>query len=103
MNRDPYIIFLNAQGNAVFVIAAWAGAVLGPMFIMATFGDFSDSGFCLGIGLSTFPLLAICYGAKALSRGNSLDFVVYALITALVLLASVAHMLLYPVFWFGST
>lgn len=103
MNRDPYIIFVNAQGNAFFVIAAWAGAVLGPMFIMTAFGDFSDSGFYLGVGLSTFPLLAIRYGTKALSRGNSLDFVVYALITALALLATVAHMLLYPVFWFGNT
>ena len=103
MSRDPHVIFLNAQGNAVFVVAAWVGAVLGPMFIMATFGNFTDSEFYLGIGLSAFPLLAICYGTKALSRSNTLDFVVYALITALVLLAAVAHMLLYPVFWFGTT
>ena len=102
MSRDPYIVFGIAKGNAIFVVAAWLGAIISPLFILSAFGQFTDFQFYIGIGLAIFPLLAIRYGIRALALNSTSDFVVYALFTIIVFLFAVAHMLFYPVFWFGN-
>ncbi len=102
MSRDPYIVFVNAKGNAVFIVTAWIGAILSPLFIMLEFGNFKSFQFYVGIGLALFPILAIRHGIKAMARNNS-DFIVYAIVTVLVFMMAVTHMFFYPEVWFGNT
>ena len=60
-NRDPYITYMNAAGVAV----AWIGSVLGPLFVLSTFGDFSHPNTYIGTVLILIVLLSIRDGIKA--------------------------------------
>ena len=84
MKQDSYVMFINAQGNAVSVVIAWLGSVLGPIYIFLGWGDYSDWPLYVGLGLIFFVLYSIKKGFKALSRGVHSDFVAYGLIPILI-------------------
>lgn len=82
--------FINAKGNAVSVVIAWLGSVLGPIYISLGWGDYNDWPLYVGLGLILFVLHSIKKGFKALNKGVHSDFVAYSLISILILVITVA-------------
>jgi hypothetical protein len=89
MNKDPYVTFVNAKGNAINVVIAWVGSILGPLFIISEFGNYYEWSFYIGIGLTLTVLLSIWHGFKALKRNIYSDFFAYALMPILIPIISV--------------
>jgi hypothetical protein len=103
MNRDHYIEFVSAKGNSAFVVFAWAGAILSPLFVIGGLGGPDTSQVYIGLALAIIPLLAIGYGVKALARSCASDFVVYTVLTVTIFCVAATHMYYQPLFWFGNT
>lgn len=89
MNRDPYVTFVNAKGAAVTVVAAWIGSILGPLFIILEFGNYTEWHFYIGIALTVITIVSIRHGFKALKSRVYSDFIVYSLIPILIPIISV--------------
>lgn len=75
MNRDPYITFIGAKGVAF----AWIGSVLGPLFILSTFGDFKHANTYIGLVFILIVVLSIRDGFKAKKHGKTSDFIALAI------------------------
>ncbi|VVT24298.1 conserved membrane hypothetical protein [Marinobacter salarius] len=84
MKQDPYVVFTNAKGNALRVVIAWIGSILGPSYIFIGWGEYNDWPLFVGLGLTLYTLLAIRKGFVALRSGVFSDFVVYSLIPLLI-------------------
>lgn len=84
MNKDPYVTFVNAKGNAITVLIAWFGSVIGPVFIVSEFGNYKEWPFYIGVALTIATLLSIKHGFKALKLNIYSDFFAYAVIPILI-------------------
>lgn len=89
MNRDPYVTFVNAKGNAIKMAIAWFGSVIGPAFIISEFGNYREWPFYIGVVLTLATLLSIGYGIKALKRNIYSDFFAYTVMPILIPIISV--------------
>lgn len=89
MNRDPYVTFANAKGSAVTVVAAWIGSIVGPLFIIVEFGNYTEWPFYIGIFLTFIVFVSIRHGFKALKNNIYSDFFVYALIPIFIPIISI--------------
>lgn len=89
MNRDPYVTFVNAKGSAVTVVAAWIGSIVGPLFIITEFGNYTDWPFYIGVFLTFIVIVSIIHGFKALKNNIYSDFFVYSLIPILIPIVSI--------------
>tara|TARA_R110001632_G_scaffold231530_1_gene370292 strand:- start:549 stop:809 length:261 start_codon:yes stop_codon:yes gene_type:complete len=66
--------------NAAGVAVAWIGSVLGPLFVLSTFGDFSHPNTYIGTALILIVLLSIRDGIKAKKNGNLSGFIAMCLV-----------------------
>ena len=71
------------------MVVAWAGSVLGPLFIISEIGNYDEWPFYIGIGLTIAAIVSICHGFKAIRRGVYSDFVVYSIVPLLLPVLSI--------------
>ena len=84
MNKDSYIAFTEAKGNAFSAVIAWFGSVLGPAYIFLGWGRYNDWPLYVGAALIIYVLLSIKRGARALGKGIRSDFFVYSVMPVLI-------------------
>lgn len=90
MSRDPYITFIGTKG----VSFAWIGSVLGPLFVLSTFGDFTHVNTYIGLAFLLIVVLSIRDGFKAKKRGKTSDFLALAIMPIIIPIACILWFIL---------
>ena len=94
MKQDPYIVFQNAKGNAIYAVAGWLGAVIGPLLVIAEHSDYESPTFLLVVELSLLAIGSFFHGIKQLKKKVYSDFIVYMVVTIIVFFCHDSYVLL---------
>ena len=86
MDRNLYTTYIGAKGVAF----AWIGALFGPVFLLIGFSNEFSAHFYVGGTALLIVLVSISDGFKGLKYGIKSDFVVFAVLPMILLVAGIA-------------